>query len=309
MSVQEHLESYREKLKKESDNIKDEKKRLESIKRISEKLLFYNGADKVISSDEIVEYLSKHPLPDPIPYNFEKLDDILGGLYPGTHVIVGAQPKNGKTEFLLELVRRTREHNPLFLALEQSPFELVNIMQERNLDIPYFYAPKMNIKYTIDWLEERISESWSKHNTKVVYIDHFGYLKSDRFHQGGFDMTIVDMLQRIRNIAKELGITIVTSVHTTKLDPTTIPTSDNLKGSAGFRQEADVIMMLWREAYYEGKELHKTNKTLVSIQENRRKSKTGNFRIKMEKHRFIQDDNITFEYEKNNGQGSFGAFD
>jgi len=268
--------------------------------KIDEYLYQYKGDDKVVTSHDIHEKLKKNPLPPPVTSNHPKLDEILGGFYPGQHILIGAQPKSGKSEFILDMVRRTKDYNPLLLAFEQDAEELITIMMERGLDIPLFHTPKINITRDMKWISDRVTESVIKYGTRVVFIDHFGYIKQNSNHQGGYDMSIVEMLHGLRQIAKQLKITIVTAVHTTKMSPTEVPTSDNLKGSAGFRQEADTIIMLWREAYFEGKELLKTNKTLVSIQENRRKSVTGNYRMKMVDHKFIIDDDIIFHYESNN---------
>tara|TARA_R110000850_G_scaffold32138_6_gene88153 strand:+ start:1527 stop:2492 length:966 start_codon:yes stop_codon:yes gene_type:complete len=270
------------------------------MNRIDEYLAQYQGEDKVVTSHEIHEQLKKKPLPPPVTTFHPKLDDILGGFYPGQHILIGAQPKSGKSEFILDLVRRTKDHNPLLLAFEQDAEELITIMMERGLEVPLFSTPRLNKTQSIKWITERITESVIKFGTRVVFLDHFGYIKPDKHHAGGYDMLIVDLLQQLKKIAKSLQITIVTAVHTTKMSPLEVPTSDNLKGSAGFRQEADAIIVLWREAYMEGKELIKTNKTLVSIQENRRKGTTGSFRMKMVDYKFIEDEHILFHYESDN---------
>jgi replicative DNA helicase len=274
-------------------------KEQQEFARINKHLKEYKGEDKVITSHEIHEKLKINPLPPAVPSNHEKLDGILGGFYPGQHVLIGAQPKSGKSEFIMDLVRKTKEHNPLLLAFEQDPEELITIMMERGMEIPLFFTPKRNRKRSMKWISDRITEAVAKNDTRVVFVDHFGYINPEQSHGAGYDMLIVELLQQLKRIAKTLKITIVTAVHTVKMSPLDMPTSDDLKGSAGFRQEADSIVMLWREAYMDKKELKKTNKTLVSIQENRRKGTTGSFRMKFENYKYILDDTIEFNYENN----------
>lgn len=304
MSVKEHLEF----LKKESEKIKEDKTRLMYQNRADELLVQYNGEDRVVKSTEILESLKDKPLPKPVPTNHASLDKIIKGFYPGQHIIFSAPPKSGKTSFILDLVDKMKASNPLLIPLEQSAEELISMMMERELDIPLFVAPRTNKRPTIDWITKRITESVVKYNSKVVFIDHFGYIKNESgISQQHLEIT--DTMQELRSIAKQLNISIVSIVHVRKVNPTEPPTVEDLYGSAGYLQEADTIVMLWREAYKQGRETKWSNKVLLSVQANRRNGGTGSFRMKYENYRFIEDPNIEFEYEKSEGSSSFGSFD
>lgn len=276
--------------------IEDEKERLDTMSDINLLLADYQGSDKIVTSFDIKEQLKDRPLPSPIPTGHPKLDSIIGGFYPGQHIIFSAPPKSGKSSFILDLISRMKSSEPLLIPLEQNAEELVTIMNERLIDIPYFVVPKTNERATIEWLSHRITEARLKYNTKVVFIDHFGYVdppdKSKAEH-----LQIIDKMQSLRSIAKQLNITIVSVAHVRKTDPTEPPTVEDLYGGAGYLQEADTIVMMWREAYKDGRETKWTNKVLVSVQANRRKGDTGSFRMKYVDYQFIQDDNIYFEYE------------
>jgi hypothetical protein len=200
------------------------------------------------------------------------------------------------TSLVLELIEKMKAVNPLLLPLEQSAEELISIMQERKLKIPLFVTPRSNKRPTMDWIRKRIIESVVKYDTKVVFLDHFGYLKNEnKINQ--HHMEIVDTMQELRSIAKQLSISIVSIVHVRKTNPTEPPTVEDLYGGAGYLQEADTVIMLWREAYKEGKETKWTNKVLLSVQANRRTGNTGNIRLRYVDYRFIEDATIKFEYE------------
>lgn len=293
----EWIEEKLKQLKVENNNITDKMVKAERDERINGHLAMYEGEDKVVTSLEIAMQLEKNPLPKPTLTNHEELDKLLTGFYPGQHVIIGAMPKSGKSEFILDLVRKMKESNPLLLPFEQNADELISIMKERGREIPLFAVPRTNKDYSLKWISDRITESVIKFDSKVVFIDHFGYIKKPNIN-APYDMIIVEMLQQIRMIAKTLNITIVTAVHTTKMSPLDLPTVENLKGSAGFHQEADTVMMLWREAYKEKKETVWTNKVLLSVQANRRRGTTGSFKMKFENYKYILDQSIEFDYEK-----------
>lgn len=276
----------------------DEKTKLVQDMRINLHLARYQEEDRVVTSKEVEMELEKNPLPKPIRTNHQQIDEILGGFYPGQLVIIGAMPKSGKSEMVMDLVRKTKEHNPLLMPFEQNAEELISIMKERKREVPLFAVPRTNKYYTLQWISERITESVVKYGTKVAFIDHFGYIKKPNIN-APYDMIIVEMLQELKNIAKTLNITIVMAVHTTKFSPTDMPTVEDLKGSAGFHQEADTIMMMWREAYREKKETKWTNNVLFSVQANRRKGTTGSFRMRFNDYQYEIDDSIVFHHEEN----------
>lgn len=304
MSVKSHLEY----LAIEAEKIKDHKSSMMIRDRTEELLAQYNGEDKVISSFDILEQLKDNPLPTAIPTGHPKLDEIIKGFYPGQHIIFSAPPKSGKTSFILDLIARMKYSNPCLLPLEQSGEELVTMLKERSLEIPLFYAPKSNKRPTLDWITKRITEAVVKYDSRVVFIDHFGYIKPNDGNQAQH-LAIIDIMQELRSIAKQLNISIVSIVHVRKINPVDPPSIEDLYGGAGYLQEADTVVMMWREAYKTGKEIIWSNKVLVSVQANRRNGDTGNFRMKYEDYKFIQDDNITFHHESPEGHDGFGTFD
>lgn len=212
------------------------------------------------------------------------------------------------TSFILDLIDKMKESNPLLIPLEQSAEELISMMKERELEVPLFVTPRSSKRPTIEWITKRITESVLKYDSKVVFIDHFGYIKNESM-QSQKHLEITDTMQELRSIAKQLDISIVSIVHVRKVNPTEPPTVEDLYGSAGYLQEADTIVMMWREAYKKGRETNWSNKVLLSVQANRRNGGTGSFRMKYENYKFIEDKTIEFEYEKDEGQGGFGAFD
>jgi replicative DNA helicase len=57
------------------------------------------------------------------------------------------------------------------------------------------------------------------------------------------------------------------------------PTLESLKGSSSIAQEADTVILLWRETKREKGEIIITNNTNISVQANRRSGTTGNVKM------------------------------
>lgn len=273
----------------------EEKQRLQDI------LENYDGADRVVTSEEIKQSLIDNPLAPPIPTGEKGIDEIIKGFHNGQMIVMSGNPGSGKTSYALHLIEKMQDQRPAAIFLEQPPRELVATLMERGLDIPYFITPKMNRRAKMSWIRARAFESVQKFGSKVLFIDHFQYFQYDGEEKLFSEKEKIDrMLEEIKELAGLLNIPIIVLAHVRKItDPTDIPTEYDLQGSAGFNQLADTIIILWRENYKKGKEVLTSNKTLCSIRKNRRYGNTGSFRMKYEDYKFIQDDSITFNYEGN----------
>ena len=68
----------------------------------------------------------------------------------------------------------------------------------------------------------------------------------------------------------------------------TQPTLEDLRGSSSIGQEADTVILLWRESKRENGEMTITNNVNVSVQANRRTGKTGNIKMIYEDGKFLE---------------------
>ena len=66
------------------------------------------------------------------------------------------------------------------------------------------------------------------------------------------------------------------------------PTLEDLKGSSSIGQEADTVILLWRETKREGGEVIITNNTNISVQANRRCGTTGNIKMIYENGHYFE---------------------
>ncbi len=76
--------------------------------------------------------------------------------------------------------------------------------------------------------------------------------------------------------------------HLTKTRMDTQPTMEDLKGSSSIGQEADTVILLWRESKRENGQVVITDNVNVSVQANRRGGKTGNVKMVYENGKFLE---------------------
>lgn len=258
----------------------------ESLERLKEIAKVYAGEDKVVSFADIAERIKNTKDEEHIMSGYKGLDDLLRGFRPQQLIVVSALTKSGKTSFLMDLTTRIKDYNPMWFPFEESAEELIRKFLERGEEPPIGYTPE-NIKgSTIDWLESRIVEAIAKYNTKVVFIDQLDFivpLKGDNHA-----LMVGQTMRDLKGIAKKWNIVIFIICHLSKAKMNTQPTLEDLKGSSSIGQEADTVILLWRETKREAGQVVITNNVNVSVQANRRFGKTGNIKMVYEDGHFIE---------------------
>lgn len=282
-------------LKKELD--KGKKDEFVSQDDLNKFLEQYNGADRIVHSSELIKLVEEKGVRKGMSTGVSDLDILLGGFYEEQVIVVTAFPKSGKSAFCLWTIENMKEYNPVFFALEQSPMELVEQLKERNMSIPSFYCPESieGSEKTTDWIHLKIVESQYRSMketgkpTKIAFIDHFGYIVRPKTSDQA-TWEIIQTMQKLKEIAKQTKVAIVVIVHTTKANETEPPTTKDLFGSAGYHQEADTVLSLWRETYTENKVTKKTNNVLLQVLANRKKGDTGAIKLTFNNGRFDRND-------------------
>lgn len=257
----------------------------EQLLRLEDIARDYNGEDKIISSLEIAERIKTRPEEKKIMSGYKELDDILKGFRQKQLVVISAATKSGKTSLCIELTSRMKEESPMWLPFEESAEELITKFIERNEQPPLFYTPEQIIGNTMTWVEKKIIESKAKYGSTVVFIDQLDFLiaysadnRADR---------IGDTMRALKTVARKWNVVIFLICHLTKTKLDTQPTLEDLKGSSSIAQEADTVILLWRELKKENGQVEITNNVNISVQANRRTGSTGNVKMKFENGKFI----------------------
>lgn len=283
-------------LDKEIQDITKEKDRLEAAARLEEAMSVYTGNDRMVSSLEIYERIKNQPQEETFKTGIERLDDLLGGFRKNQLIVLAAPTKSGKTQFCVELTIRMPDTHPAWIPFEESAEELIRKFHDRGQVPPLFYTPNEITGSTLEWIEKRVVESKVKYNTKLFFIDHLHFIIP--FTTDRLDARIGQVMRTLKTIARNHEVIIVLIAHLKKTEVTVSPTLEDLRDSSFIAQEADTVMMLWRETKRENNEITVTNNATLSVQANRRTGSTGNVKMQFVDGRYTEFD---WKHEDNNG--------
>lgn len=282
MNTQELLKSLEIEIRQESDELV----RSEALMRLKEIASTYEGNDRVISSEELVEIVKNTPEKPKFYTGFSNLDSLMDGFVTGESIFLTGITKHGKTSMCMEFSVRWADQHPLWLSFEEKPIDLLRKFHSKTDIFPLFFTPKQNEIPNLEWIEKKIVEAKAKYDSKVVFIDHIGFVADA---ERGRDDTEASRLERIsraiHGLAAKWDVLIILMGHLTKVRSDQQPDIENIKGSSAMAQESDLTMIVWRKTERVGGKVFIGDETNLSLQANRRGS-AGNVEFKYEKGRF-----------------------
>lgn len=273
-----NIEELINKIKKEKDGLKESVISDEGMERLQSVAREYKGEYHLVWSDDTLEEIKTRPKRESHKSGIEELDTLTGGFRPQQMVGIGAQSGHGKTAFGLWVLKQYEALSPVLLPLEQSSEELIEQRFENKQFIPRYLSPKKHSAHVDpDWIEQRIVEAIAKYNSKLIMIDHMGYIEVGAdYRREGEHLRIEKKLQAIKHLAIKWNVVIVILIQLQQMEEEQAPQLRDLKGSSAIRQECDQIIFLWRNNTKQGRARAYDNKVLVSMQKNRFTGINGN---------------------------------
>ena len=216
---------------------------------------------------------------------YGKLTNALGGGFKnGNLVIITGETGQGKTLFSQSLTCNMSKKNipVLFFSYEVTIDDIWDKFVSMGMGkSSVVFCPIKNTTGKVDWLEKNINLSIDKYNTKVVVIDHLGFLlpKIDKYSghiASNQDAYLTSICRDLKTIAINKNIVIVLLAHLRKTDN---PSLRDLKGSSGIAQESDVVLIVKRvknNSYKENddSDLYEGTDTNIILEKNRFTGKT-----------------------------------
>lgn len=283
-------------IQKERTTLNTELYDAQGLMRLQEVMSSYAGEYELVWSDELLKDLENKPQVKLHPTKLKLLDEAIGGLKEQQLITIGADTGHGKTTMGLFMVEQYAELNPLVIPLEQSNEELIQQRKDNGYSIPRFLSPKsLADRVTVEWIEERVVEGIAKHNTKFVLIDHLGYINDfgtkGEFRGENTAYRIGQVMKGLKNIAKKWNVIIVLLVHISQHDEGKPPSREDIKNSSDIAQESDMVILLWRKNTLKKKVRIYENKTLLSVQKNRRTGRNASVGLSFDTAtgRFVED--------------------
>lgn len=234
---------------------------------------------------------------------FTDLDRKLGGLQKSDLVILAARPSMGKTSMALDIVRHigVREKLPVgIFSLEMSKDQLVDRLLSAEADVDLW---KMRTGRLSDEGEgndfERIGHAMGRLSESAIFIDDSANsnvmeirTKARRLQaEHDLSLLVVDYLQlmegrnsdnrvqevseisrALKSLARELNVPVLALSQLSRAvenrNPP-IPQLSDLRESGSIEQDADVVMFIYREDLYKGRDSKKPNISDIYIKKHR----------------------------------------
>jgi len=273
-----NIDDLIKKIETEKKSLKDSIVSDEGLERLKAVAREYSGEYELVWAKDTEEEIKNRPKRTSHKSGVEELDNLTGGFRPQQMIGIGAQSGHGKTAFGLYLLKQYEALNPVLLPLEQSSEELIEQRMENKQFIPNYLSPKKHSAHVDpDWIEQRIVEAIAKHNSKMIMIDHMGYIEVGAdYRREGEHLRIEKKLQALKHLAIKWNVVIVILIQLQQMEEEQAPQLRDLKGSSAIRQECDQIIFLWRNNQKSGKARAYDSKVLVSMQKNRFTGLNGN---------------------------------
>ncbi|MEM1501920.1 DnaB-like helicase C-terminal domain-containing protein [Domibacillus sp. 8LH] len=213
------------------------------------------------------------------------LDETLGGFQEGELTVIGARPSMGKTDVMLHLARMAAQggYMPIVFSIEMPAAALIkrilamegrfNRTKMRN---PYelFTAaqkekwPEMVQKvaglgmYVVDQPVVTVSDMRSSIRRlliddpkarPVVFIDYLGLITPPHFFDGNVTAQIAAVSKGLKAMAKDFDCPVICLAQLSRAVEARAdkrPMLSDVRDSGSVEQDADVVLFLYRDAYY-----------------------------------------------------------
>jgi replicative DNA helicase len=217
-----------------------------------------------------------------IPTGFIDLDYKTSGLQPSDFILIAARPSMGKTAFVLNLVDNVavRKQLPcMIFSLEMSKEQLANrlLSMETNVDSQKLRTGNLadsdwdtivegintlgNANLIIDdtpgisitELRSKCRKMKLEHGLSMVIIDYLQLMSGSGRNRDNRQQEISDISRSLKALAREMNVPVVALSQLSRAcetRPDHRPMMSDLRESGAIEQDADVVMFLYRDDYY-----------------------------------------------------------
>lgn len=234
-----------------------------------------------------------------IPSGFIDLDYKLSGFQPSDFILIAARPSMGKTAFVLNVVDyvSVRKNLPcMVFSLEMSKEQLVNrlLSLESRVDSQSIRTGNLTDE---DWskliegagvigkshliiddtpgisvteLRSKCRKFKMEHNLGIIIIDYLQLMTGSKRSESR-QQEISDISRSLKAVARELNVPVVALSQLSRAveqRPDHRPMLSDLRESGAIEQDADVVMFIYRDDYY-NKDTAKPNVAEIIIAKQR----------------------------------------
>jgi len=237
-----------------------------------------------------------------VPTGFTDLDNLLGGLQAGNLILVAARPAMGKSTLAMNFAQNVAMQAGLpvvLFSLEMSWMEIVQrmICAEARVNTGSIRNGRLNeaewrrVSHAVGRLAEapifiddtpsimmaeiraKCRRLKSKHGLGMVIVDYIQLMTSPRRNENRVQ-EVSDISRAMKILAKELEVPVVAVSQLSRQPEQTggskprKPRLADLRESGALEQDADVVMFVYREDYYD-KETEKKGEAEIIVEKHR----------------------------------------
>jgi replicative DNA helicase len=216
----------------------------------------------------------------------KELDEVTGGFQGGEVTILAARPSMGKTDVMLHFAKMSGWAGflPIVFSLEM-PEKLITsrlIASTGGFNRAKMRDPKrmLNENQKNKWSDvigdlaethlqifdgagQTIAEMRAKtrklisqlpHKKPILFIDYLTLIRSGQFYGGNSHLQVTEISKSLKTMAKDFDCPVICLAQLNRLVESRAnkrPMMSDIRESGSVEQDADVILFLYREAYYD----------------------------------------------------------
>ena len=232
--------------------------------------------------ERIEELVKNHGRIEGVPTGYRELDDLLTGLHPGELVLIAARPSMGKTSFAMNVVEnatiRAAKKAAIFsLEMPAEQLAMRMLCTEAKVDMQRVRRGQISDEEwgklseamigigpagmfvdaktgaTVSEVRSKVRRLQLEHGLDLIMIDYIQLMSgSGRF--GSRQEEVSQISRSLKGLATELGVPVIALSQLSRA-PTARsghrPVLSDIRDSGAIEQDADVVMFIHREDYYE----------------------------------------------------------
>ncbi|PLS01950.1 replicative DNA helicase [Neobacillus cucumis] len=243
------------------------------------------------SLQQALSYIYEAPWEDQVALRsattgIKKLDDVTGGFQDGEVTILAARPSMGKTDVMLHFAKMTgwAGYLPLIFSLEM-PERLITsrliastggINRAKMRDPKRMLSQKQKDKWSdvignlnethiqiFDGAGQSIAEIRAKtrkmvnqfpHKKPILFIDYLTLIQSGQMYGGNSHLQVTEISKSLKTMAKDFHCPVICLAQLNRSVESRAekrPMMSDIRESGSVEQDADVILFLYRESYYD----------------------------------------------------------
>lgn len=240
---------------------------------------------KSLLTEVLEEPWNEQATPKGIDMGLKNLQAMTNGFQNTDLVILAARPSMGKTDVMLHFAKQAGWHGclPIIFSLEMSAVKLrdrmiastgnINRSKMKNLSKELSEKQKEIWTTVIGKVSETNLEIFDKSGQSIqeirmkvrkvrnenpdkqliIFIDYLTLIKPSEDYKGNMHLAVSDISKSLKAIAKEFNCPVVSLAQLSRgveKRPDKRPMLSDLRESGSIEEDADLVMFLYRDAYY-----------------------------------------------------------